>query len=475
MNYPNFSRGDNVNYPYQYPVRTEPERSWTDNKYYIQATPVKISGKFAKPFQNEDTLHKIKEFSNYAFKTIPENNKLDYFSEYRENITNNYYHEKNKLKFQNFEQFKSKLSSISLDEKEDYERIKEIHFDDPSKERECVKFLQNHWFDLFKEINFKRLSQNDNQKLKLWIDAYEKKRMQQNKSPNHLNLNNNNSNSIQNSISKPSYQSEVKSNVNNDNVYNNKDFDNFLNNLSKNIDSNNNVKNTESQHNLGNSNLKLNNNFNYNLHSTPSNQNKNNSQNHNMTEIKNEFNLIDLDAFPSAPKNNLDYSLFPNQNNENFYRENQNTSNNNQAIRYQESNNQINYRDDSNENQMKLYMFEEFKRAVGSMSLNDDICLSYLFTCNRNVLDAVNLYFQDKYGSKNLKVTFILPDKSEEVNEYSFVGNCDELFITLYSNPKLNDPEIFYNNKKLEINPLTDRYIGNLNIANNSRLVVKSS
>jgi hypothetical protein len=469
MNYPNFSRGDNINYPYAYPARPVPERSWTDNKYYIQATPVKITGKFAISIQNDETLHIIKEFSNYAFKTIPENNKLDYFSEYRENITNNYYHEKNKLKFQNFEQFKSKLSSISFDEKEDYEKIKEFQFDDPSRERECVKLIKNCWFDLFKEINFKSLSPNDQQKLKVWIDAFEKKKAQQNKSPNHLNLNiNHNNNNIQNTTSKPSFQTEVKSNVK-DVVYNNKDFDDFLNNLSKNIDNSNNVKNNESHHNLGNFYPKLNNNVNnYVNYSIPSNQNKFNSQNQHTTEMKNEFNLIDLDEFPSAPKINSEYSISPYKNKENFSRENQ-------TMKYPETNNSTNYKDDSHENQMKMYMFEEFKRAVGNMSINDDICLSYLFTCNKNVLEAVNLYFQDKYNSKNLKVTFILPDKSEEVAEYSFVGNCDELFLSLYNNPKLNNPEIFYNNKKLEINPLTDRYIGNLNIINNSRLIVKSS
>ena len=56
--------------------------------------------------------------------------------------------------------------------------------------------------------------------------------------------------------------------------------------------------------------------------------------------------------------------------------------------------------------------------------------------------------------------------------EFAFTSNSGDLYIPIYSNPNINNAELFYKSKKLEINPLTQKFIGHLNLANNSRLYV---
>ena len=459
MNHPYYvPKGGNVNYSNY--IKNDGGKSWTDNKYYIQASSVTINDKLPKSNQNDEFLHKIKEFYNFAFREIPENNKLEYFSEYRENIINNYTLEKNKLKFQQFENLKSKLLDISQNEKENNDKIRQLQFSD-GYSNDSLKFVKNYWFELFKDINFKSLPPNNYQKLKLWINAYDKKKNAENSSPIH------NINSIQNTTSKSPNQTNIINNINN-NAYNNKDFDDFLTNLSKNIENSN--KNNDTLISNYNTNTKPNScNMNY----TSQNQNNHSTNQQNLYESKNEVNLIDLDDFPSVPKPNTSSNY--NQNRDISYKDINISPNSIQTLKNTDNTKYIMNRADYQENLSDTIIYEEFKQAVGNKNLSEEVCLSYLFSCNKNVLEAVNLFFQDKYNSKNLKVTYIFPDKSEVTSEFSFVGNCDELFLALYRNPKINNPEISYNNRKLEINPLTDRYIGNLNISNNAKLVVKSS
>ena len=214
------------------------------------------------------------------------------------------------------------------------------------------------------------------------------------------------------------------------------------------------------------------------------NNNNNNIQNHSNTCSKSQgegFNLISFDDFPSVNtttttnngKRDSTFELldFPDV---------KNKSNST----YSKPNNELTKMDSSDfkteeeireEKYIKNLLINDFKVAVNNKSLNEEMCLSYLISCNNNLIDAANLFFQDKYGSEKLKVTFVFPDKKEVTNEFSYVASADDLFMPVYSNPMINNPELFVNTRKIEINPQTDKYIGNLNIYNNSRLTVKSN
>ena len=120
----------------------------------------------------------------------------------------------------------------------------------------------------------------------------------------------------------------------------------------------------------------------------------------------------------------------------------------------------------------KNIMIEEFRKAVNSPEMNDELCINYLSICNYNLIDTVDLFFQIKYNTKKLKIIYIIEDKTEFAREFAFTSNSGDLYIPIYSNPNINNAELFYKSKKLEINPLTQKFIGHLNLANNSRLYV---
>ena len=447
----NRSRGHNICNPNDL-YANEQVKMWTDNKFYLQASALDISTKFSNNNHFEESLTKYKEFSNTAFKVIPEDNKLEYFKEYRQNLVNNYFRDSNNVKKESFEKLKKILLEVSSNEHDMNEKIKDLKYDDVNNrvDPEIYKFCNNYKYTIFRGISLKSFSTNDRQRLQVYLEEYEKQRK------NHYINGSAGTNPPFNQVN-----NQVMNNQNN--IVYDRQFDEFLNNLSKNMKLNDNSQN----HNQVIINNVNSNAYNYdnNKKAVISKQNKDYN-----------IDLIDLDDFPKVSTNLKRPSDFAKQSNLSDDRHgsinptNSSLSSNNKKI-YPYCNNSEEIQE---ERCIKNILMDDFRMAVGDKGINENICMSYLISSNNNIMEAANLYFQDRFGSHSLKITYILPDNKEMNLEFSFMASSDDLFLPLYSNPNINNPEIYMGHRKIEINPLTEKYIGNLNIMNNSRLVVKS-
>ena len=410
MNHQNKNIGSN---------QIDPTKHWTENKHYIQASFIDISTKFSKNNYNEDYMMKYNDVCSSAFKWIPKDDKLDYFVEYRQNILNTY--SQVKVKKETFEKLKRILIEISSNDSEINETIKEIKFDETNNLIDPIifKFCNRYKYSIFRSITFKSLLTNDQQKLKFYLDECEKQTNLSNRSKD--------SNKISQNFNTTLINKQFK------------DINNAYDDVSNNFKPNNN------------------NQYNYNQFKITDNHsndfNPNNEQQQLIPKQPNEssFNLIDLDDFKKVAITNSNVSNVSNV-----------SEPRNISVELNEG------------NSINRILLDEFRKAVGHKGATDEVCMSYLLSSNNNVLESTKLYFQDKYGCKSLKIIFILPDKKEIQKEFNFIDSPDDLFLFLFNDPNINNPSLFLGNRKIEINPIVDKYIGNLYISNNSRLIVKS-
>jgi hypothetical protein len=125
-----------------------------------------------------------------------------------------------------------------------------------------------------------------------------------------------------------------------------------------------------------------------------------------------------------------------------------------------------------NENYMMKMLIEDFKNTL-RLEVSDLQCTNYLKRANKNVIEAIELFFQAKYNSPKLKVIYLFPDGKEYIAEFAFTANPDDLFVPVYANyPSANEIDIFYKSRRLEINPVLHKFIGDLGLLNNSKLYV---
>jgi len=173
---------------------------------------------------------------------------------------------------------------------------------------------------------------------------------------------------------------------------------------------------------------------------------------------------FDFEAlFPSVP-------MKTNSNNQNNNMGNQSSTNNFGNINY----NINNRNNEESEKYIENLLLKEFREYIMDEKIGADICHSYLFSSNNSPREAAKLFFQDKYGSKALKIVIVFPNKTEKFYEHDFLANVDDLFIPLFTEvDNIQNPSYFLGNRKIEVNPLKDKIIAHLNIPSNSKLYVK--
>jgi hypothetical protein len=122
----------------------------------------------------------------------------------------------------------------------------------------------------------------------------------------------------------------------------------------------------------------------------------------------------------------------------------------------------------------RLILFNDFRTYVKYQGLTDNQIANYFRNTN-DMRQAAELYFNDVYGSKKLKISFVFPNGREYSHELELVASPDELFTFVfsihpnYSTPKLIKPD----GTQIEINPITDKFIGGLKLPHNVKLAVK--
>ena len=318
---------------------------------------------------------------------------------------------------------------------------------------------------------------------------------------------------------------------NNDNSNNNSNKIQEYNNIKiindlfdKNHFNNQNLPNNNNQNNIypsfNNQNIPNNNNQignNYNI----SNQNSCNIQNiNNPTLNKNDIfypnflsNQIQVfDAFNINNSNNNNSQSQPQKeksfsnyyNNENDYPKFQNNSNNkNKNIDNSEfefslfcnvdnpapledfssNNNNSNNFDLSNKNFeidkniAKELLINEFKLSINQPTMQNALAENF-FAGSDDILFALSNYFEYKYQSEKLDLTFVFPSKKEYKVKKDFTDKPSEIFEEIlkiaYTLEKINvyEFEIFQDNKVIEIGKNT-QYLGSLNIDKNKKIIVK--
>ena len=356
---------------------------------------------------------------------IPKENSLDYFVEYRQNLVTNYFRNNLKAKKESFEKIKKILIDASSNDLEINKKIKELNYDEINNRvnPEIYKYCNNYKLTIFRGITLKNFSIIDQEKFRILVDSQEKQR--------NYELNSEKINPVMNQKLNINNQQFV----NNNNVIINNQFDEILINQFKRKDLSNNINNQ------------------FKVDDNDSNSNKNQQSLNN-----NNINLIDLDDFPSVTRNQRDKS-------------------DNNLKKYQEIFDDKFHRLHDNKTSQEIFMknllIGDFRMTTFENGISDEMCMSYLFKSNNNILEAANLYYKDKYCSNTLKITYLFPDKKQIHKEFSFIAKCDDLFIQLYNEPNLKKPELFLGNRKIDRDMVNNKYIGNLNLKNDSCLIVK--
>ena len=122
----------------------------------------------------------------------------------------------------------------------------------------------------------------------------------------------------------------------------------------------------------------------------------------------------------------------------------------------------------------RLILFNDFRTYVKYQGLTDNQIANYFRNTNE-MRQAAELYFNDVYGSKKLKIIFVFPNGREYSHEVELVASPDELFTFVFSiNPNYLAPKIIKpDGSQIEINPIIDKFIGGLKLPHNVKLAVK--
>jgi hypothetical protein len=130
--------------------------------------------------------------------------------------------------------------------------------------------------------------------------------------------------------------------------------------------------------------------------------------------------------------------------------------------------------DESDSLIQRLILFNDFRTYVKYQGLTDNQIANYFRNTNE-IKQAVDLYFQDLYGTKKLKVIYVFPDGREYSNEFELIASPDELFTFVFNiNPNLSAPHLIKpDGSAIDINPITDKFIGGLKLPHNVKLIVK--
>jgi hypothetical protein len=123
----------------------------------------------------------------------------------------------------------------------------------------------------------------------------------------------------------------------------------------------------------------------------------------------------------------------------------------------------------------RLLLFNDFRTYVKYQGMTDNQIANYFRNTN-DIKQAVDFYLQDLYGTKKLKVIYIFPDGREFSNEFDLIASPDELFAFVFNvNPNLSTPQLIKpDGSAIEINPVTDKFIGGLKLPHNVKLIVKT-
>lgn len=122
----------------------------------------------------------------------------------------------------------------------------------------------------------------------------------------------------------------------------------------------------------------------------------------------------------------------------------------------------------------KIVLCDEFRHSVRNFNLSNETIMKYLQK-NRDIKEASEIYFKEIYGSHVLSLTIVFPDKSQHLKEFSFISNPEEIFLFVFSlYPDAKDLKIFKSDStEIQLNPMTDKFIGSLGIPQKSFLTVK--
>jgi hypothetical protein len=117
-------------------------------------------------------------------------------------------------------------------------------------------------------------------------------------------------------------------------------------------------------------------------------------------------------------------------------------------------------------------LVNEFKKAINCPHLNKEQVMSYL-QVTQDLLEAAKLYYEDQYGTLKLSLLYVYQDNTTKTHDFNLVDDPSELIMVVYKLfPNANDPKLYLLNHELII-PDSLKFIGGLNLAQNTKLIVK--
>ncbi len=142
--------------------------------------------------------------------------------------------------------------------------------------------------------------------------------------------------------------------------------------------------------------------------------------------------------------------------------------------------NKINY-NDINKHSNNVHLINFFREIVNDLTLSESSCLHYLqfMIVNDDYDSSAFMFFKDKYKSTNLTINYSLSNNSIKSAMFEFTQSPDDLLMKVYeldqSYLELEKiPSLYLSNGRLiDLSTKSFRYIGCLNLINNSTITVK--
>lgn len=133
-----------------------------------------------------------------------------------------------------------------------------------------------------------------------------------------------------------------------------------------------------------------------------------------------------------------------------------------------------NQNNDSEKLIQRLILYNDFRSYVKFQALTDNQ-ISHYFKNTNDIKKAAELYFQDVYGSKKLNVIYVFPDGRKVNKDFDLIATPDELYAYVFCiDPNYYSFQLIKpDGSKIEINPVTDKFIGGLKLPSNVKLIVK--
>jgi len=444
---------------------TLPKKEWTDNKVYKLASCVSVKNKFDGSKSNI----RPENFSNPFLKLQQGNTSgvsvdlLQRFKKFKEHINAAYQYVSNLAKnaFTKLINQVSKFKDIIISDIDDLKRMdyEEINKGQYSKLNNLIK---KYKLSFIKDTGFTKLSMNELNDFINFLETVEEKH---NKDIEYEFLNNLQiTNKSNGGVNKPKGDVvKAKSDVNFDLL---DLFNNNNNNNKNNNNNNNNInnKNNGSNHNSGNinhyNNNQKNNDFAFNNNRNifhDLNMDNNNQPQLNLVNKHSNSNPLDLDKLMGNFGNDLK------DHKSNFYGNGNGLQSN--------SNNEYN----SSDKLKKAIAISDFKEMANCPNLSDDKCLRYLNNTNFVIEMAVEQYFKEKYNGTNiLKLILVFPDYKEHKLEVNVMSHPDEIMTQVFMlRQDCSNPALYYSNHQRINISHKSKFIGELNLPQNSKIYVK--